>query len=538
MPDTALNATSDILWGESTEWSNITSFNEVSQGQISKGVLHNFLNRANGYAWLDERLPAFTAADYVVAPFNLANGERENGIAEGTLTASTMLYETDIVCEPANVIPTPPSAYSTGVGQYNITNSQGFNLQIGGESRGNGYRPAYATGYFVGYCDVNPPNTSTIANLAFTGPQTTESSCGPPNTSFTFLAIWQNDQKSGADETEGLLAALCKPAYYSQSADVTVSQNQSILSVTRTGERAILDPLSFVHSEFETIVSGINIDQAARVSAMGLGYEAYGTVATVIGTGLALTTIAHSELPQSNNFGRVIETAYKLMFSLAAQTQMSYNKGTTPTSIRWDETVDAVVMVRPFAIVIEVLLGVIAAIASLVFILNARRANKLQSDPHSLAYSMALSSSAASKPLLASLSKHEMATTSQLDATYRDLKFVLREGSKSPMRCVSLLSEPPKQSPPQDVPDVSRGPSEAALPPVAKPAYMEQLSFGLGIPFMVTLAVLIVGLSLLKFFSRKYQGKQTLPFNQTYNPFKRVGLSSFGKNFDNLALRH
>ncbi len=457
-----------------------------------------------GFAWLNESLPAFTSADYVVAPFAVNGGSRGTDTADETLSAATLLYETDLACEPANIIPTTPSQLAGGNEVYNITNSQGFNMQIGQHTQGNGAAYNQTTGSFQGYCHVDSPPPLNSSQI------TTDYPCGSPNASYTFLAIWQNDQKNGDDESKGLLAAFCKPTYYSQLAYVTVfQQNLSIKMIAPSGNRAVLDPLAFNHGLFEDIVGGSKIDQAARVSTLGLGYEAYGTVPTVIGIGLARTAMPHSQLPQSNNFGEVIATAYRLMFSLAAQTQMSYNKATIPTSIGRGETVDAVVMNRIFAIVIEVLLAILAAIAVLVLVLNAIRPNKLQSDPHSMAYSMALSSSGASQPLLNSLAMHEMATASQLDTAYRDLKFILKEGFQSPIRCISLLSDPPKQSA-QDVQDVSKDPSEAPLPRVAKPASVELLSLAFGIPFTIILAVLIVALAVLKFFSGKYNGKQLL----------------------------
>ena len=66
----------------------------------------------------------------------------------------------------------------------------------------------------------------------------------------------------------------------------------------------------------------------------------------------------------------------------------------------------------------------------------------------------------------------EMATKAQLKAAYGDLKFVPRQASPSPIPCVLLLPEPPKQSA-QDVQNVSKDPSAAPLPHVAKHTYME-----------------------------------------------------------------
>ena len=173
---------------------------------------------------------------------------------------------------------------------------------------------------------------------------------------------------------------------------------------------------------------------------MGLGYESYGTVMDAIGIGLGLTATSHSQLPESNNFEDVIRNAYKLMFSMAAQTQMTHNTATVFTSVH---RLDTVMMLRAFAIAIEVLLGVVAGISWMILILNARRTNKLQ---QSLTHLMLLSSLIASQPFLISLAMHEMATDPQLNSAYGDLKFALRDGPGSSIRCVSLLSDPPKQS--------------------------------------------------------------------------------------------
>ena len=178
---------------------------------------------------------------------------------------------------------------------------------------------------------------------------------------------------------------------------------------------------------------------------------------------------------------------------------------TTNCSIERDETVDAVVMVRAFAIVIEVLLGVVAGIAVLVLALNAGRANKLLSDHHSLAYSIALSSSTASQSFMQSLSMHETASASQLDDAYGRLKFILKEGDQPSTRCISLLSNAPSQ-PTTDARDASNDPCGPTATHAARETYMEQLHLSFGIPFIVFLVALILALSVLKSFSDRYQG--------------------------------
>ena len=119
---TTSNATTKISWGQPDY---VTSVHPSSYG-----VLHNFLNRVNRVAWLNESLPASTTAKYSVAPFTVDNADRATYAPDETLTTSTLLHETDILCQPANVVPSFRSS-AGATKMYNITNSQGFNLQVG-----------------------------------------------------------------------------------------------------------------------------------------------------------------------------------------------------------------------------------------------------------------------------------------------------------------------------------------------------------------------------------------------------------------------
>ena len=181
--------------------------------------------------WLNESTPPFTTETYAVAPFEMT--EQGASTLDGQLTATTVLYETDVICLPTNITLAPSPAYNfSSNAHYNITNSQGSNMGLGGEMEGNGYRGPDAAGTYTGYCNVTG-NYQYGINTSEAGDSQYGAYCGSPNASFTFLALWQNDQRTEDDETKGLVGAFCTPSYYSQLADVSVFQyNQSITSIS------------------------------------------------------------------------------------------------------------------------------------------------------------------------------------------------------------------------------------------------------------------------------------------------------------------
>lgn len=461
--------------------------------------------------WLNESTPPFTTKTYAVAPFDLT--DQETSSTDSIHTASTILYETDLTCEPAKIILAPSPEYTSGGNaHYNVTNSQGFILGIGGEPEGNGYKSPDPAGSYTGYCNVTGDPTYGVSTEY---PGTTQSNvyCGSLNSSFTFLALWQNDQKTVDDETKGLLGAFCKPAYYSQLADVTVFQNnRSIKSTIRKGARQPLDPAAFNISQFENLIAdtetsnATNIDTSALVSSPSLGYTPAGKVPLVIGIGIGLTSIGHAQMPDPGNLETVVKSAHSLMFAAAAQAQMSRNTETVQTQATRQEVVQGVVIVRAFAIVIEVLLAIVAAIAISILILSARRPNQMTSDPHSLAGLMALCSSPESETLLGDLSAHELDTEAELKQPYGGTQFVLsRADSDKSFACIS--SSTSSQGARATVKQAnSKGPDEHRPPRVVKPARPKALSLPFGGSFISVLIVLIIALSVLKGFNDRYNG--------------------------------
>ena len=461
--------------------------------------------------WLNESTPPFTTKTYAVAPFDLI--DQDTLTTDSIHTASTILYETDVACEPAKIKLAPSPEYTSGGNaHYNVTNSQGFLLGIGGELEGNGYKAPDPAGSYTGYCNVTGDPTYGISTED-PGPYQSNAYCGSANSSFTFLALWQNDQKTADDETKGLLGAFCKPAYYSQLADVTVFQNnRSIKSTIRKGTRQPLDPAAFNISQLENLIANTdtsnatNIDTSALVSSPSLGYTPAGKVPLVIGIGIGLTSIGHAQMPDPGNLETVVKSAHSLMFAAAAQAQMSRNTETVQTQVTRQEVVQGVVIVRAFAIVIEVLLAIVAAIAISILMLSARRPNRMTSDPHSLAGLMALCSSPESETLLGDISAHELATESELKQPYGDKRFVLsRADSDTSFACISSSTNL-QGARAIDKQANSKGSYEAKLPRVVKPARPRALSLAFGGIFISVLVVLIIALSLLKGFNDRYNG--------------------------------
>lgn len=495
--------TSNILGDQANGPENVT--------EIYSDRIHTFLDTVYAVTWLNESLPPFTTETYAVAPFDVTG--QEASTPNGMFTASTMLYETDVSCVPANITLAPnPEDDFPGNSHYNITNSQGFNLGLGGEPEGNGYAGPDPAGTYTGYCNVTGDPIYGISTST-TGDFQSDEYCGSPNISFTFLALWQNDQKLTTDETKGLLGAFCKPAYYSQLADVTVFQNnQSIQNIIRRGTRTALDFTAFNISLFENMIANTgtnnstNIDTSALISSPSLGYTPAGTVPLVIGIGIGLTSITQVQMPALGNLEAVVNSAHKLMFAAAAQAQMAHNTETIQTQVTRQDVVQGVVLVRAFAIVIEVLLAVIGAISISILVLSARRPNKMLSDPHSLASLIVLSSSPESETLLAGISAHEMATESELKQPYGGKQFILsRANSQTSFACISsspnLLEAKAVIKQPN-----SRNSREARLPREVKPARPKALSIPFGAIFILVLVVLIIALSMLKALNDRYNG--------------------------------
>ena len=187
---------------------------------------------------------------------------------------------------------------------------------------------------------------------------------------------------------------------------------------------------------------------------------------------------------------------------------MSHNTETVQTQATRQEVVQGVVMVRAFAIVIEVLLAIVAAIAILILILSARRPNHMTSDPHSLAGSMALCSSPESETLLGDISTHELATESELKQPYSGKQFVPSRSSADSQNSFACISSSTNSQEARALikQAKSKGPHEARSPRVMKPARPKALSLPFDGIFVSVLAVLIIALSLLKGFNNRYNG--------------------------------
>lgn len=397
-------ATANISVGRSSE---VLSFDQSSSFE-----LHNFLDQANGITWLNETLPAFTTKEFAVAPFAPLN-EQSSGLVNETWTAATILYETDLACEAAEIRANWP-----GATQLSIT-GQGYNFSV--------YNMLAALqqvnssdGVYQGFCGPDAehfePTTPPGSESYVTGDQVY---CWPMNGSFTFLAVWNTRPVVGLDDqfsADGLLASFCTPSYYAQPANVTVYQrNQSIHSVVREDRRSYLDRTKFNTTSFEIMLMGNTVDQENRVR--NLGYDLLGSIATTVGIGLGLTNYPANELGKAN-FENALQSAHKLLFMLAASNQMAQTSKEVPTQLYSSAIVEAVVIVRPFAIVVECLLGALAVISLTLLVLSKQRANHLKSDPATIAALMGLLAGPASKELLHSLVEHDLSDFCTLESTY------------------------------------------------------------------------------------------------------------------------
>ena len=207
---------------------------------------------------------------------------------------------------------------------------------------GNGYKGPTSAGTYNGYCDPTGDVVNGISTpLSYSG---YDAYCGSPNTSITYLALWQKDHKTALDTTKGLVATFCKPAFYSQPANVTIFQkNQSIQSITRTCARAALDPSTFNTSHFKNMIAAAAagniaeassgeaiIDTSALVLSSSLGYTPNGKGPTVT---IGLTLIPKFDMPKPGSSEAVVRSAHKLMLPWPLRAKWLARKKACPSKL-------------------------------------------------------------------------------------------------------------------------------------------------------------------------------------------------------------
>ncbi|KAI9830035.1 MAG: hypothetical protein M1819_005865 [Sarea resinae] len=335
-----------------------------------------FLTNTYGILWLDQKLPSFTTKEYVLAPFGNVRFVSDKGLNQ-TRTAPTLLYSTDLSCHPANISNVEPYIYS-------------FSDNRGCETKLSFPMPSHGEQYSLGYYSLSNTCSAEFAN----------------NT----LAVWSFLPNGTSDWRH--TAVFCETSYYYQAVNATVNMpDDSVVSVSVPGPKIPLRETQFNYSAFETVITD-NL-QEPEYPAPGKDYatmdilelssrlKQYDLVATdsasvpnIVGFALGGSNFSIEQYSQPANLHAAFEAAHRLLFVLAFN-ELSVPSGPISGAEKPGmemSRVEAVVVVRTFAILVECFLVVIIILSVFILLISSSRASKLCRDPNSISSIMALAS--------------------------------------------------------------------------------------------------------------------------------------------------
>ncbi|KAF8860270.1 hypothetical protein BDZ45DRAFT_648839 [Acephala macrosclerotiorum] len=370
----------------------ITSAQLISVDQQVSGLNANFLNTAYAISWLGQVLPAFTTAAYAILPFQPIPDHRSTSSLE-TWTTDADSFSTALSCKPANV-------NLTGLG-YTFSNGKGcvvpqINLP---DTIGLGDYMVNYIGYFnspqVDWFLQNPNCSATFSN--------------------NFLALWaSNSSRTENGIYSNLTALFCETSYFSTRYSVTVNASNTAIvngsEISSKADSSISD--LFNTTAFEYILStGVNptdeeIDLPSRAVLEQyprlINYSLTWPVSNVVGFAVALNPLTVDDLSNPTNLQNAFQMAHQLLFSTAFSSLLnSTNSSSSVQDSRTgliEETLGAIIFVRPISIAVEIALGVVAIFTAILWYYSHSRASHLRQDPASLADVMSIYSSGRLSP--------------------------------------------------------------------------------------------------------------------------------------------
>jgi hypothetical protein len=364
-----------------------TSTSLIPLPDQSSKVGLSILNTGFSVLWLGQSIPAFTTAEYAIAPFKAAGAQDLVG-SNHTLSAQTTMYGTDLECKP-------PAQVQIDTGQLTFDDGEGCvatDLMQYADSEGS----ARYSAYYIGYYD--DPNSDFSLQLA---------GC-PLKSSHSFLAIWKLASTFPPDfhNPANATALFCKPSYYKQTVNATVSlPESSVISTKPIGPRSPLSEQDFNITQFEYLLANGILPPSLALARQDVAdttvlrqdsklqnISLVLPVTNMVGFAVGATHFAPEDYLDPGKLSDAFQRAHRLLFSIGIQdVLMPIGHGTTTTGLV-NSTVQAVTIVPVFAKLSQTFLGLIAAAICLLLCSVSRRPSKLARDPDSLAQVMAMSS--------------------------------------------------------------------------------------------------------------------------------------------------
>lgn len=452
-----------------------------------------FVNDGFDVAWLGQKLPAFTTTEYALAPFLPSEVPSLSG-SNRTWTGNTVLYGTDLTCDPAAVSQAPHSDMLTfddgrGCIARNLTPDidEGYYGNI--------------TAYYVGF----EGDGISLRNAG----------CNS-NSLHEFLAIWRVGQADFRN-TSSFSALFCWPEYFEQEVEATVRlPDYSVQGIRPLSEKKELSAKAFNYTLFEQLIvtGALNrkpekstspqadstnrrdiSDRTAFDHSELLKKLKVTSSSNLVPVALGMSGSSPDALLQPSNLQNAFQKAHRMMFALAANAIMEPPIVTkTNNSGIVEASLGAVVMVEVFTFLVIGFLLLVAALSVYLLCVYRKRTLNLRTRPDSILSVMELTHG--HDELLSVLRPLDRAKDAVIEKRLKDchLKVQIQDGRSQVMMTSQSYTEDE---------DVS---TETACQSEIRPWPWELRLFSGG-SFISILIGSIVGTIVLQTLSQKRNGK-------------------------------
>lgn len=379
-----------------------------------------------GYAitWLKQPYPAFTTADYALMPFKPQQVSQDLG-TPANWTGVTTKYWTDLECWDAE------KTLMWDEGPYAFFDGRSCN-----------------TSSIVAYGGLKPYRMQYIGwqNSAHADYSLGAPSCGKEAFN-EFLAVWSYHKEG--ERSVDIGAKFCETSYFKQNVTASVRAGDFAPipgSISPLGEPEKLIDAEFNSSAFQFLLgAGFSsviiprdypfshlMEQYPRLNNSGLTYP----LSPLIGFAVGLQNFSVAEYRNGTVMDLAFKAAHRSLFSVAMQHVLVNRTSPLPYDGEVHYTRYGIIVSRPFSIVLEIGLIVIAAMTLMLCWECYRSACMLSEDPGSLASLMNVVRS--SDKLLTEFLGKDTLTDEQLAREVGSYKFILKCGCLSQAGAASI----------------------------------------------------------------------------------------------------
>jgi hypothetical protein len=338
----------------------------------------SILNTAYGITWLKQAFPAFTTSAHAFIPFQPDNKD-DSRFPDEKWTASATALSTDLKCWPAIIQNLTDTERQYNFGDYTFDNSQGCQTTLTPASHGI---TANETGVIHTVLYI-PYHENAAIDWFLQGDNCSDAAM------HQFLAIWQ------VQDTKDMTALFCEPSYHKQEVMVTVSaqdKRPDETSLVPLGGLESLGESEFNVTAFEYLIgTGVTPKRMRRDYPRDRVLEQYPTlmeikiawpITNMVGFALGGMNYSLPELRDSKALEDIFASAHKKLFSAAIPSLVQPDDlSSTARPVTITYTLYGVVVSRPIALAVEILLLVISALVATLLFFSTRTQSLLTTDP-------------------------------------------------------------------------------------------------------------------------------------------------------------